>query len=85
MWQIRWGGSAQHFSFVNAGLPTPFRARGFKTKASMSWSAVETIGGVTHMVTGKKNEADFGMVARERNGVFFAQSDDEQNDGGNGD
>ena len=51
----------------------------------MSWSAVETIGGVTHTVTGKKNEADFGMVARERNGVFFAPSDDEENDGGNGD
>jgi hypothetical protein len=83
---IKWGGSAQRFSFVNAGLPTPFRARGFKTKATMSWSAVETIGGVTHTVSGDKNASDFGMVARERNGVFFAQNDEDQNDdGGNGD
>ncbi len=81
---IRWGGSAQRFSFVNAGLPTPFSARGFKTRATMSWSAVETIGGVTHTVTGAKNEADFGMVARERNGVFFAQGDDDQGDDGGG-
>jgi hypothetical protein len=81
---IRWGGSAQRFSFVNAGLRTPFRARGFKTKATMRWSAVETIGGVTHKVSGDKNEADFGMVARERNGVFFAQGDDDQGDDGGG-
>ncbi len=83
---IRWGGSAQRFSFVNAGLPTPFRVRGFKTKATMGWSAVETIGGVTHTVTGDRNDADFGMVAREKNGVFFAQGDDDPNDdGGSGD
>jgi len=83
---IRWGGSARRFNVVNGGLPTPFRATGFTTGATMSWSAVETIGGVTHTVKGEKNEADFGLVARERNGVFFAQNDDDQNDdGGNGD
>jgi hypothetical protein len=82
---IRWGGSAQRFSFVNAGLPTPFKASGFKTKATMRWSAVETINGVTHTVTGDKNDSDFGMIARERNGVFFAQGDDDPNDGGSGD
>jgi hypothetical protein len=86
---IRWGGSAQRFSFVNAGLPTPFRARGFKTGATMRWSAIETIGGVTHTVSGAKNTGDFGMVARERNGVFFAHEDDDEDDddgdGGNGD
>ncbi|MBJ7598470.1 MAG: hypothetical protein JF922_10350 [Candidatus Dormibacteraeota bacterium] len=83
---IRWGGSAQRFSFINAGLPTPFRARGFKTRATMTWSAVETIGGVTHTVRGAKNQADFGMVARERNGIFFSQTEDDENDdGGSGD
>jgi hypothetical protein len=77
---IRWGGPTQRFSFVNAGLPTPFRAKGVTTGATMSWSAVETIGGVTHPLSGAANSAVFGMVARERNGAFFA-ADDEDDDG----
>jgi hypothetical protein len=48
----------------------------------MSWSAGEINGGVTHTVSGAKNNGDFGKVARERNGVFFAQGDDENDDGG---
>jgi hypothetical protein len=82
---IRWGGSAQRFSFANASLPTPARIRGFRTAATMSFSAVETINGVTHTVTGAKNRADFGLVARERNGVFFSQGEDDEGDGGGGD
>jgi hypothetical protein len=80
--QIRWGGPTQRFSFVNAGLPTPFRASGAKTGATMSWSAVETITGVTHRLSGAANAADFAMLAKERNGVFFSSDDDGDHDGG---
>jgi hypothetical protein len=68
---VKWSGPTEQFSFVNASLPTPFRSRGFKTRATMKWSAVETINSVTQVVSGATNSADFAMVARERNGVFF--------------
>ncbi len=42
----------------------------------MSWSAVETIGGVTHTVSGEKNDGDVRMITTERNGVFFPQADE---------
>lgn len=83
--QIRWGGSARPFNAVNGAAPTPFRIRGFTTGATMRWSAAETIGGVTHTVSGAENKSDFGLVARERNGVFFGQNDDDQNDDGEND
>jgi hypothetical protein len=75
--QIRWGGSTRRFSVVNAGAPTPFRIKGFRTQATMVWSAIETIGSVTHPLSGAANSADFGLVARERNGVFFSRSEEE--------
>lgn len=85
--EVRWRRPTERFSFVNPSLPTPFRARGVKTGATMSFSAVETIGGVTHGVSGAANAADFGMVAAERNGVFFQggdENDDEESGSGGG-
>jgi len=82
---VRWSGPTERFSFVKPDLPTPFRARGVKTGATMRWSAVETIGGVTKTVSGKPNSANFGMVAKERNGVFFPGGDHGNDDGGNSD
>lgn len=81
--RIRWSRPTQHFSFVNGAVPTPFRAKGFKTSATMNWSALETIRGVTHPLSGATNSAAFAMVAREKNGVFFT-SEDEDDDGEGG-
>jgi hypothetical protein len=81
---VTWSGVIERFRASQAGLPTPFKAKGFKTKATMRWSALETIGGVTHTVSGDKNSADFGLVAKEKNGVLFPRPDDENDDGGNG-
>jgi hypothetical protein len=84
--RVKWQHPAESFSFVNPGLPTPFRANGVKTEATMSWSAHETIGDVTHRLSGDENSADFAMVANERNGVFFPgdeDGDDENDSQGN--
>lgn len=80
--QIRWSHPSQHFNFVNGSVPTPFRAKGFKTRATMNWSAVETIHGVVHTLSGATNSEDFAMVAREKNGVFFTREDEDEDDVG---
>jgi len=75
--RVTWSRPTQHFNFVNGAVPTPFRANGFKTEATMNWSAVETIQGVTHPLSGATNSAAFAMVAREKNGIFFTSGDEE--------
>ena len=78
--RVRWSRPTKHLSYVNGVEPTPFRVKGFQTGATMDWSAVETIRGVTHRLSGATNSEDFAMVAREKNGVFF-EREDEDDDG----
>jgi hypothetical protein len=68
--QLHWSGLTRSVSFTNSTLPTRFRAdelQGVNSGATMSWSAVEN---GAH-ITGAANTADFAVLARERNGVFF--------------
>jgi hypothetical protein len=73
--RIRWSGLHTSVRFSNAGLPTPFAAHELQAApggATMHWSAVEN----GSVITGDENTADFAMLARERNGVFFESEDD---------
>jgi hypothetical protein len=68
--RIRWSGLRKKLHARQPGLPTPFEARelqGVNSGATMTWSAVEN---GAHF-SGDKNTADFAMLAREKNGVFF--------------
>jgi len=68
--RIDWSGLTTNVTFANAGLPTPFRAQelqGVNSGATMSWSAVEN---GAH-ISGAPNTADFAVLAKERNGVYF--------------
>jgi hypothetical protein len=74
--RIRWRGLKSRLHASQPGLPTPFDARelqAFNSGATMHWSAVEN----GHAFAGKTNTADFAMLARERNGVFFESGDDD--------
>lgn len=75
--RVGWSRPTKRLSFVNGVEPTPFRVKGFQTGATMDWSAVETIRGVTHRLSGATNSQDFAMVAREKNGVFFQREDED--------
>jgi hypothetical protein len=56
---------------------TPFATHEAFTGASLSWSAIETLNGVTSHIIGQRSDAaDFAIVARERNGVFFGRDDE---------
>jgi len=62
---------------------TPFATHEAFTNASLRWSAVETLNGVTSHIIGQRSDAaDFALIARERNGVFFDRDggDDHQDD-----
>jgi len=68
--RLEWSGLTVHKSFSNGSLPTPFRAdelQGVNSGATLSFSAVEN----GARFSGAANTADFAVLARDRNGVFF--------------
>jgi hypothetical protein len=68
--QLDWSGFGHIKTFRNDSLHTPFFAQerqAVNAGATMSWTAVEN--GV-HFA-GAANTADFAMLGRERNGVFY--------------
>jgi hypothetical protein len=76
---VEWSDPGMRGSFSNAAADQRFSMKFVRTSAQIHWSGTNSMG-ASFTSTDSGQKVNFAQIARERNGTFFDEKDDSEDD-----